>query len=68
MFLYKSKKIVIVKSGIGTSLAAACTELFIHKFKPTKVFNYGAVGGSDKVKQFDVIIPSRIYYHDVITP
>lgn len=68
MYLFKNTKIVIVKSGVGIAMVAACAELFIYHFKPQKVFNYGAVGGSDVVNQYDVIIPARIYYHDVITP
>ncbi len=68
LYKYKNEEIIVVQSGVGVTYAAACTELFIHKFKPSKVLNFGAVGGSLKLNQYDVVIPKKIYFHDVKTP
>ena len=68
IYEYNNKEIIVVKCGVGISLAASCTELFIFHFKPIMVLNYGAVGGSNKLKLFQVIIPKKIFFHDVITP
>ena len=68
LYLYKNKKIVVAKSGVGVTCAAACTELFINKFKPSKILNFGAAGGSPKFNQYDIAIPNKIYFYDVKTP
>lgn len=67
-FSLYEKDIVLVHSGIGLVNAAAAAQALIEDFKIKEIFNYGAVGGSAGVRLFDVIIPQRIYYHDVITP
>lgn len=60
--------IVVVNSGIGIANAAAATQELISSFNVEKLFNYGAVGGNDKVNVYDLITPKHIFYHDVFTP
>ena len=53
------------------TLAAACTDVFLNKFNNIKaVFNFGSVGGREVklIKKFQIIIPEKIYFHDVVTP
>lgn len=61
-------EIIIVQSGIGIVNAAMMTQKIIDIFHVEKILNYGAVGGTDKVKLFDTIIPNNFYFHDVETP
>ncbi|MGL5732646.1 MAG: hypothetical protein ACRCXE_01075 [Metamycoplasmataceae bacterium] len=61
-------EIIAVESGIGIVNAAMMTQKLIDNFRVEKILNYGAVGGTNKVKLFDVIIPKRFYFHDVQTP
>lgn len=61
-------EIIVIESGIGLVNAAMMTQYLIDKFEVTKILNYGAVGGTNKVNLFDVIIPNRFYFHDVETP
>lgn len=60
--------IIIVHSGIGFANAASATQQLISSFEIEQIWNYGAVGASDKLKLFDLVAPRQIYYHDVITP
>lgn len=60
--------LVVVNSGIGIANAAAATQELISSFNVNQLFNYGAVGGNDKVKVYDLITPKHIFYHDVFTP
>lgn len=61
-------EIIIVESGIGIVNAAMMTQKIIDLFGVNKILNYGAVGGTEKVKLFDTIIPNNFYFHDVETP
>lgn len=69
-FVYKInfKEVVVVHSGIGIINAAAATQELISSFKISEIFNYGSVGGDDTVDVFDLIAPSKIFFHDVNTP
>jgi nucleoside phosphorylase len=44
------------------------TQKIIDTYKVEKILNYGAVGGTDVVKLFDVVLPNKFYFHDVETP
>ncbi len=68
IFQVNNEKVVISHSGIGVVKAAACTQEMISSFNVKAIFNYGAVGGDDSVKVYDLIFPRNIYFHDVITP
>ena len=63
-----NQEVVVVHSGIGIANAAAATQELISSYRVTGIYNYGAVGADSALNVFDVIIPERIYYHDVITP
>lgn len=63
------ESVVMFFSGIGIVNAAAATQQLISTFKPSKIINFGAVGGYGKdLALYDVIIPKKIYFHDVYTP
>ena len=68
--IYKinEEEVVVVHSGIGIANAAAATQELITKYGPRVIYNYGAVGGDDTVKVYDLITPKKIYYHDIMTP
>ncbi|MDK2819442.1 MAG: hypothetical protein KFW07_01255 [Mycoplasmataceae bacterium] len=65
---WNNVEIIIVQSGIGIVNAAMMTQKIIDLFYVNKILNYGAVGGTDRVKLFDTIIPDSFYFHDVETP
>lgn len=68
-FVINDKKVVLIFSGIGIVNAAAATQQLINSFKITKIINFGAVGGyGNDINVYDLIIPKRIYFHDVFTP
>lgn len=60
-----NKKVVIVKSGIGKSLSAAVTSVLIDRFNVKSVIFTGIAGGvGDGVKITDVVISSKVMFHD----
>ncbi len=61
-------EIIVVESGIGIVNASMMTQKLIDIFEVNKILNYGAVGATNKVELFDVIIPHKFYFHDVETP
>ncbi len=61
-------EIIAVESGIGIVNASMATQKIIDTYKVEKILNYGAVGGTDVVKLFDVVLPNKFYFHDVETP
>lgn len=65
---WKDIEIITIESGIGIVNASMMTQKLIDIYKVDKILNYGAVGGTNKVKLFDIIIPKRFYFHDVKTP
>ncbi|MBD5423110.1 MAG: hypothetical protein HDR43_01285 [Mycoplasma sp.] len=61
-------RIFAIHSGIGLVNAAMVSQYLIDQFNVCQVWNYGAVGSSNKLNIYDVIIPTKFYYYDVITP
>jgi adenosylhomocysteine nucleosidase len=63
---YKSKEIIIMKSGIGKVNSAVGTQLMITHFSPDYVINTGIAGGiSKEVKVLDIILASDTMQYDV---
>lgn len=63
-----SKKVVIVKCGIGKVCASSCTSVLIDRFKPSSVINTGVAGGTLKklgMKRGDIVIATDTVHHDV---
>ncbi|MGL5205429.1 MAG: hypothetical protein ACRC7B_00745 [Metamycoplasmataceae bacterium] len=67
-YQWNNIEIVVVESGIGIVNAAMITQKLIDNFNVERILNYGAVGGTNNVELFDVIIPRKFYFHDVKTP
>ncbi|MDE7468193.1 MAG: 5'-methylthioadenosine/adenosylhomocysteine nucleosidase [Muribaculaceae bacterium] len=57
--------VVVLRSGIGKVNAAVATLTLIENFHPSLVINSGVAGGTGNANILDVVIPSRIAYHDV---
>ena len=57
--------VVVLRSGIGKVNAAVATLTLIENFHPSLVINSGVAGGTGNADILDVVIPSRIAYHDV---
>ena len=63
---FSSKKIVVVKSGIGKTAAAVCTQCVIDTFNPSFIINTGIAGSlNDSLEIGDVVVGAEISYHDV---
>lgn len=58
-------EVVAAQSGIGKVNAAVATLTLIENFHPNLVINSGVAGGTGAAGIMDVVIPSRIAYHDV---
>ncbi len=59
------KNVILVHSGIGKSLSAAVTSTLIEKFKVSSIIFTGVAGGvDDRVKITDVVISTRVMFHD----
>lgn len=59
------KKVVIVKSGVGKSLSAAVTSVLIDRFNVKSIIFTGIAGGvGDDVKITDVVISTKVMFHD----
>ncbi|MGL5204715.1 MAG: 5'-methylthioadenosine/S-adenosylhomocysteine nucleosidase [Metamycoplasmataceae bacterium] len=67
-YQWKNIEIIAIESGIGIVNAAMMTQKLIDNFKVEKILNYGAVGATNKVKLYDIVIPNKFYFHDVQTP
>ena len=62
---FKSKNIVVVKSGIGKVNAASCAQILIDDFRVDLIINTGVAGGvSSGIKPLDVVISSDLVEHD----
>lgn len=68
VFSFKKNKLIFYYSGIGLINAAAELQKAIILFNPKVVINYGAVGGTNKTKLFDLVIPNKFFCHDAQTP
>lgn len=67
-YFYNQISIFVIYSGIGLVNASIATQHLIDVYKVNQIWNYGAVGSSNKFNLFDVVIPLRFYYYDVKTP
>lgn len=67
-YKWNDVEIIAIESGIGIVNASMVTQKLIDIYRVQNILNYGAVGGTDNVKLFDVIIPRKFYFHDVETP
>lgn len=65
---FKNNLIYVINSGIGITNSAISTQFLIDKFNVSSIWNYGAVGGSNKMNLYQLVIPKKFYYHDVVTP
>lgn len=61
-----SNSVIIMKSGIGKVNAALAAMELIQNFAPELIVNTGVAGGTgSEAKVLDVVVGSRIAYHDV---
>lgn len=59
-------EVVLTQSGIGKVNAALGTAELIRRFEPQCVVSTGVAGGIDKcLRMTDVVVSSRVAYHDV---
>lgn len=68
LYEFKNFLIYVIHSKIGIVNSAIATQFLIDEHKVEEIWNYGAVGGSNKTKLHQVIIPKKFYYFDVSTP
>ena len=68
VFTVFENNLVFVHSGIGIANAAAATQALIENFSIKEIYNFGAVGANENLNVYDVVIPEKIFYHDVTTP
>lgn len=62
----KSRRVIIVKSGIGKVNAAVCAQVLIDRFGADAVINVGVAGGvDDKLEIGDIVISSDAVEHDM---
>ena len=60
-----SKKVIVVKCGIGKVNAARTTQILIDNFKISKIINIGAAGGiNPELKIQDIVIGEKIVQYD----
>ena len=71
MTFYKGKigktKVVLVKSGVGKVFASIATQTLILKFGVTMVINTGVAGSVSDAVVGDIVIASKVVYHDMDT-
>lgn len=59
------KDVVLMKSGIGCSMAAMNTGLCISHFKVTTLINIGTAGSlKEGIRELDVVVSDKVAYHD----
>ena len=60
-----SKKVIVVKCGVGKVNAARTTQILIDNFKISKIINIGAAGGiNPELKIQDIVIGEKIVQYD----
>lgn len=59
------RDVVVAQCGIGKVNAAVAALTVIENFHPSLVINTGVAGGVGRARVLDVVIPSRVAYHDV---
>lgn len=63
--ILNSKDVVLLKSGVGLSMAAMSTSLCLSHYSIDGVINIGTAGGlKDNQKVLDIIVADKITYHD----
>ena len=63
-----SKKVIVVKCGVGKVNAARTTQILIDNFKISKIINIGAAGGiNPELKIQDIVIGEKIVQYDFDT-
>ncbi len=67
-YLFNQINVYVINSKIGLVNATIATQFLIDKFNLKHIWNYGAVGATNKLKQYDVVIPNKFFFYDVITP
>ncbi len=60
-----SRKVCIMKCGIGKVNAAVGTAAMIDTFHPHLIINTGVAGGTGAAGILDVVLADRIAYHDI---
>ncbi|WP_373892883.1 5'-methylthioadenosine/S-adenosylhomocysteine nucleosidase [Virgibacillus natechei] len=61
-----SKKVVLLKSGIGKVNAAMATTIMHELFSPSHIINTGSAGGfAEHLEVGDVVISTEVVHHDV---
>lgn len=68
LYQYKDLDIYVIYSRIGLVNSAIATQFLIDHFNVEQIWNYGAVGSTGKHNLYDVVVPDRFYFYDVITP
>lgn len=62
---FKKNDVVILKCGVGKVSSAIGCALMIKNFKPEFIINTGIAGGTNGLKQYDVVLANEIRYSDV---
>ncbi len=66
---YKGKfgknEVVILRSGVGKVQSAIGATLMVEHFHPDFILNTGVAGGTNGLKQYDVLVAETIRYSDV---
>ena len=57
--------VVILKCGVGKVQSAIGCALMIENFKPSLIINTGIAGGTNGLKQYDVVVAKEVSYSDV---
>ena len=59
------RDVVLVKSGVGKTAAAVCTQIAADKFNPRFIINTGIAGGLAPGQDTgDIVIADKLVYHD----
>ena len=65
-FDYNGLDVILARSGIGKTFAAAKAQKIIQTYEPDHLFVCGVAGAiSEKLDVFDVVVPNRIVHGDV---
>ncbi len=62
---FGKNEVVILRSGVGKVQSAIGAALLIEHFKPDFVLNTGVAGGTNGLKQYDVVVAQTLRYSDV---
>ena len=58
-------EIIAMQSGIGKVNSALALQCMLNDFAPDLVINTGVAGGTGRAGILDVVVGSRVAYHDV---